>query len=426
MENPHTPPGGSPFLARISSGVRSIFRGGATSVSNPRLAPIPDTEESDEDRYEDPLDLPLPSHPATPPRRPIFEWRDEPARDPPVPVLDVEDPNAVNAGILFALQAITRTLSTPKSNTPHLKTKEPDVFTGKDPSKLRDFLMSVTINLASRQGYTEAQKIMYIMSYLRDDARSLFQPDLADGRINPDAAWTSSFDAFVDELTRNFGPADPQGDAIFELSQLTMRENHHISRYTIQFSLLASRTGYNDIALRSQYYKGLPSRLKDKLSESDPAITLLELRDKATRIDTRYWQRKKESEMEAKSSFTPKSNATPSKTDNSQSTSTNNSNRTNNSWSNQKKPDATASAASKDQTPRSASSAPPKAHAKHLDSNGKLKPEEKERRRREGLCLRCGGNHMADKCDLGKSISGKASIVDADPAGASGSGSGKA
>ena len=41
----------------------------------------------------------------------------------------------------------------------------------------------------------------------------------------------------------------------------------------------------------------------------------------------------------------------------------------------------------------------PKPYANKLGSDGKLKPEERERRKKLGLCMFCGGNHATDECN---------------------------
>ena len=49
------------------------------------------------------------------------------------------------------------------------------------------------------------------------------------------------------------------------LQSLKMQENHHINKYLIEFSEHTAYTGWNDVALYSEFYRGLAERIKDQL-----------------------------------------------------------------------------------------------------------------------------------------------------------------
>ena len=66
----------------------------------------------------------------------------------------------------------------------------------------------------------------------------------------------------------------------------------------------------------------------------------------------------------------------------------------------------------------------PKPYANKLGADGKLKPEERERRKKLGLCMFCGGNHATDDCNKRPGqASGKA--ASAEPVSGQGDASGK-
>ena len=70
----------------------------------------------------------------------------------------------------------------------------------------------------------------------------------------------------------------------------------------------------------------------------------------------------------------------------------------------------TSNKTSSSNTGSSSSNTSPKSYVNLLGSDGKLKPEEKERRKRLGLCLVClvcGGNHTTDKCPNHRSAQGR-------------------
>ncbi|RDX41776.1 hypothetical protein OH76DRAFT_1331384, partial [Lentinus brumalis] len=129
-------------------------------------------------------------------------------------------------------------------------------------------------------------------------------------------------------------------------------------------------------ALRYQFYKGLPSRLKDRIAEIGKPKDLNKLRELAQSIDARYWERKTEQIRETRTSTSgSKSSSTPKSSTSSY-----------------------PSHSSKLATPKTpAKTAKP--YADKLGQDGKLTPEERQRRFAANLCLFCGGSgHTADAC----------------------------
>ncbi|RDX50749.1 hypothetical protein OH76DRAFT_1348391, partial [Lentinus brumalis] len=128
--------------------------------------------------------------------------------------------------------------------------------------------------------------------------------------------------------------------------------------------------GWGNEALQYQFYKGLPSRLKDRISEIGKPKDLHKLRELAQSIDARYWERRTEQNRETRTSTSgSKSPPTPN-----------------------------LLTPSKPATPKTpAKTAKP--YADKLGKDGKLTPEERQRRFAANLCLFCGGpGHTADVC----------------------------
>ncbi|OJA12819.1 hypothetical protein AZE42_13686 [Rhizopogon vesiculosus] len=95
-----------------------------------------------------------------------------------------------------------------------------------------------------------------------------FKPDLlSSGTPDDHPLWMDNYTEFMTELQQNFGPHDPQGDAEAQLEELQMQDGHCINKYVVEFQHLTSQVwGYSDGALRCQFYSGLPSWVKDKIS----------------------------------------------------------------------------------------------------------------------------------------------------------------
>ena len=77
-----------------------------------------------------------------------------------------------------------------------------------------------------------------------------------------------------------------------------MKPNQRIAKYLVEFNHLTTITGWDNCALRHQFYHGLPARIKDEVSQVGKPITLPELRALAQSIEGRYWEREEETRRE--------------------------------------------------------------------------------------------------------------------------------
>ncbi len=176
--------------------------------------------------------------------------------------------------------------------------KTPDVFDGSDPSKFASFMSQIYLHIADRvQDFpTDDEKIFYVRSYLRGTAQKWFEPSLYVGAPIPH--WDGNFALFVQELQTNFGPHDPVGDAEAAIKVLTMKTNDKLATYQVEFDALAGVIGWDDNALRSIFYSGLPRRIKDEMMRQSYTPTLAGVKLVARIIDARYWQRDAERKIE--------------------------------------------------------------------------------------------------------------------------------
>jgi len=288
--------------------------------------------------------------------------------------------------------------------------KNPDVFDGSDPSKLASFLNQCYLIFADRpQDYREDDdKFFYIISYLRGTAQKWFEPNLFDPTPGAVPAWDGNFPLFIRELSIHFGPHDPVGDAEDNLWQCRMKSSDKISTYLLAFDTYAAITGWDDRALRHQFYEGLPSRIKDEMVHQNYVNNLAGVKSIAHRIDARYWNREAEKARErarnpsgaghsSGSSKTGQSNANPPASGTSRNDRANSGKK--------KKSSNNNTSGAKDDSAKKA-----KASADKLGKDGKLKPEERERRLKAGLCMSCGDSgHTADECKKKKAISSSTS-----------------
>ena len=236
---------------------------------------------------------------------------------------------------------------------------------------------------------------MYAVSYLKGTAQRWFEPNLALDELDlPDHALT--WHRFEEELTATFGEPDPVASATAKLDNLSMKDSHHIAKYNVEFNEYAVLTGFDNRALYAKYYKGLAPRIKDGMVYAGRPNNLEGLRNRAQALDLRYWERKDEDR-----SYTSTSGSSSSKPSSGNAAATS---------SHSSKSHTTPSRfSSRATTPSASSSSAPAPKPKKTDltkilgPDGKLLPEERERRRKNNLCMICGSDkHFADKCPSNK------------------------
>ncbi|KAG6327263.1 hypothetical protein ID866_11826, partial [Astraeus odoratus] len=203
------------------------------------------------------------------------------------------DPDAEDNPLLVLTNAISclshATRHRPEdSGAVHTKVHEPDTFDGMDPKKLCEFLVQCELNFCNRpQAFClDLRKVSFALSFLKGIALAWFEPDLLNTIPGAEPTWADDYSEFVIELTTNFGPHDPVGNAKHQLNNLLMKDGSQINKYIIEFNCLATQVcGYGEGALHHMFYNGLPDCIKDEI---------------ACGIDMHYWEHKSEIARQAK------------------------------------------------------------------------------------------------------------------------------
>lgn len=326
---------------------------------------------------------------------------DDPDREPddgPGPGNDGIDNNDIIA------QAIANAIRATRQNNERARAKEPERFSGSDPSKLRTFLVSCELVFRAQPGSynTDDSRINYAMSYLSGTAQTWFEPFIFDPP-DPLPDFLESWAQFKDELVSNFGEPDAQANAEFKIRRLRMADNHKCARYSVEFMSIAPQTQWDDRALAAAYYDGLPDRLKDRIMErlGGRPRNLNDMRRAAQDYDTLYWQRQEE-KSRSRAAHTPENSRTTTTTRSSttSTTSGSNSGRTDNT---------TAKTSTSKSGGSNKSGGRTNDLTGKLTNNNKLTNEERLRRISENLCLYCGkSGHRASDCRLAAANSKKA------------------
>ena len=297
--------------------------------------------------------------------------------------------------------------SKPRSS-PKTKIRDPEPFDGTNQEKLRDFILQCQLVFKGKpEDYKDDhRKVFYAISYLKGLALLHFEPYIMDEKPHP--GFMSSWTLFKEELTYHFGSMFPKEEAEQAIEKVRFKENYKAASFFIHFECYKVRTNYNNRTYYHLVKKALPRRIKERLAIVIPKPrTYNELRDLVVQIDQAHWEYKAEeawdNECDGKSKKNNSSNGN-------QSNSNNNSQQNNKGkekpHSNNNRQSSTLTLISKDNNSKNkqgslskSSTSQPNDISKYLDKNGHLLPEEKQRRKNEGLCLICAAKgHLAADC----------------------------
>src|SRR5882724_9590279 len=148
------------------------------------------------------------------------------------------------------------------------ETTKPDKFTGQEPSKLCPFIVSCVMAFDSRpcKFATDCQQVSYAASYLSDIAILWWQPILV---AFPEPSICNDWGEFFDQLNTYFGKPNLAQASEHALRTLMMYNHQHVNKYMIEFSEHVTHTGWNDVALYGEFYRGLAGHIKDQFLSLD-------------------------------------------------------------------------------------------------------------------------------------------------------------
>jgi Domain of unknown function (DUF4939) len=312
-------------------------------------------------------------------------------------------PDDVTPNLAQAIMLMTGELRRRDNPSRKGKVKEPDTFDGTEPRKLNNFILLCNLYFRNNPAYSDDDpKVTFALSYLRGTALEYFEPSIVDSDDPDDTPdWLNDWSTFVRTLRTQFGPIDPTADAEDGIDNLKMKDNQRIIKYNVDFNRLAIQTGWDDSVLRHRYYSGLAERIKDIMGQQGKPATLEAMKTLAHSIDARHWERHREKSRSEKGKSDDKSDG--KKPDNKKSDNSNSGNNSNSKNKNKNKSsDGKASKAS-------ASSGNSSALSEKLGKDGKLTPQERQRRFDNNLCMFCGGvGHTAANCTKSTSSASKA------------------
>lgn len=289
-----------------------------------------------------------------------------------------------------------------------------DQYDGLDLTKLQLFFtqLELVFKVQPRTFDSDKKKVTYTISYLKGTSLQWFEPYLLEGETANPPIFLMNYEEFQQELRVNFGPYDATGQAKHDLENLWMADNQRITKHIMNFSHLATQVCWGTSALRYQFYKGLPTRLKDQISEVGKPATLEELQNLMQSLDHCYWECKTEQSRETSGTHksSPKSGSEP-KSSGSQQSKSSDSSAPKASSAGSSKPSASLTAS------QTSGKSPTKSLSDKLGKDRKLTQEERQRCFANNLCLFCGGpGHTTANCPKKTSSTTKACAAQATPA----------
>ena len=134
---------------------------------------------------------------------------------------------------------------------------------------------------------TDGSRVAMIMASL--SGRAL---NWADAAVRQNPRLADNLSEFLEEFRRVFDHPTEGSDAAGRLHSI-QQGNRSVADYTLESRTLAADSGWDDIALRSAYRRGLSEDLKDLLVRDRPT-SLNELATLAHRLDDRLRERRRE------------------------------------------------------------------------------------------------------------------------------------
>ena len=179
------------------------------------------------------------------------------------------------------------------SSADKVKIFTPDLYYG-DREKLDAFLMQVELYIRRHETQFKSveDKVLFTLIYFRGNAFTWFQHYLKDflgkelgDRENETQIIFNSSQQFEARLRRVFEDIDKKRTAERQLYEL--RQKGSAVSYSVSFQHIAANTEWDDVALISQFYRGLREEVKDEIVRTDRSENLTKMIIRAVIIDNR-------------------------------------------------------------------------------------------------------------------------------------------
>jgi Ty3 transposon capsid-like protein/Zinc knuckle len=282
------------------------------------------------------------------------------------------------------LSALQRNVATaPVAQVREPKVNKPTEFGGKL-SEYSTFISQclLTFIMCPASYQTDQQKVLFVISYLVETARKWARPILE----REDHPLRNDFASFKKALDDIYADRNLRQKAQDKLTYL--KQTKSAAAYAAEFLEVSAPLDLGENGQRALFYKGLKTDIKKALVFLPEAESFRKLVEQCVGIDQRLFYARKEEEMAMKAS---KSSSKPPDQNPKQPKSQNN---------DSKKARSSVGPSNSGNRSQSGNSPPPKQQQSDRP-RGPISEEERQRRRDEKLCFRCGkSDHMVKDCPL--------------------------
>ena len=192
---------------------------------------------------------------------------------------------------------------TSATTAPAVKVHKAECFDGTR-SKLRAFLtqMDMHIDVNNNVLRTQASRVIFVSTYLRDRAFEWFEPILREYYNKATDEWghitqevfseADGYKQFRNHLNKTFGDVDATRTAERKLRHL--RQTTSATAYASEFQQIISHLDWDDDAYVAIFEDGLQEEVKDELVRVDRPTDLSKMIELAVKIDNRLYERRRE------------------------------------------------------------------------------------------------------------------------------------
>ncbi|KAF8697495.1 hypothetical protein RHS03_07768, partial [Rhizoctonia solani] len=305
------------------------------------------------------------TNPFPAPSAPLVAWanttRAPPAFAQPTPVRAPPQVHTPPAPAPIRPQTLLQPAAPIATYQPPVKVDHPDAYTGKIGNKARQWLtrMLAWVRLNQRMFPSDQETLSFLLMNMKDVAGAWAHPHL--DQLGSHRALIQSVDDFRTEFLAAFGNPNATQAAERQITHLT--QTGTCAEYITKFRTIAMDLDWNDAALCGQFARGLHWEVSRLIATQERRpTTLLELQNVALVIDNAL--------REERASHPPKGNK---------------------SGTSNTTPNRGASTGQQATRPGRLSSDP-----------NFVSKEERNRRRAEGLCIKCGkAGHKFAECRTG-------------------------
>ena len=255
---------------------------------------------------------------------------------------------------------------------------------------------TLTFTLCPHTYRKDEQKVLFVVSYLRGNARDWARPILRD----PQHRLRNDFTSFKEALDNIYADRNIKQKAMDKLGALAQTKS--CAAYAAEFEHVVAPLNLDPDSKRTMFYKGLDPNIKKALVYFPEAEDFDEFLKQCISVDQRLFHLRREEKSIAKSAkFPSKRPHEDSKLPDTSS----------------KKPYVASSSGNSANSGTRQPSAPAssrtfKPKPKFNGPRPAISDEERERRRLEKLCYRCASPaHMANDCPLGKTNSSNVTVT---------------